>query len=174
MKYSTDPRSVLNMFLSFEPIRKEIESQLMDSKCVGGYCSFCQSETTFSFSRTNAFWTNLRGQFSCSRCNLENRFRFLLKSIEATLGFPIPGRGLVFERITPLYRRLRDNSESLLGCEYFGPGYKSGDMVQTARTINAIGDEKIRHEDMQNLSFEADTWDYIIQSDVLEHIPDPN
>lgn len=86
----------------------------------------------------------------------------------------MPGCGLVFERITPLYRRLKDNSESLLGCEYFGPEYKSGDMVHTARTINAIGNEKIRHEDMQNLSFEADTWDFIIQSDVLEHIPDPN
>jgi SAM-dependent methyltransferase len=45
--------------------------------------------------------------------------------------------------------------------EYFGPGHKSGE------TVNGI-----LHEDLQHTSFPDDTFNVIITSEVLEHVPD--
>jgi hypothetical protein len=46
--------------------------------------------------------------------------------------------------------------------EYFGPQHKSGE------TVNGV-----LHEDLMNLSFEDESIDVVISSDVLEHVPRP-
>jgi SAM-dependent methyltransferase len=46
--------------------------------------------------------------------------------------------------------------------EYFGPEFKSGELVNG-----------VRHEDLQNLSFDDNALDLILSSDVLEHMPAP-
>jgi len=46
--------------------------------------------------------------------------------------------------------------------EYLGEGYHPGQVVNG-----------IRHEDLHNLSFAENRFDYILSSDVLEHVPDP-
>jgi SAM-dependent methyltransferase len=47
--------------------------------------------------------------------------------------------------------------------EYFGPDLRSGDR----------GPDGILHEDLQDLSFEPDTFDLVLSTDVLEHVADP-
>jgi SAM-dependent methyltransferase len=51
--------------------------------------------------------------------------------------------------------------EILTTSEYFGDQYASGDYV---------GD--IRHEDLQQTSFPDEYFDFVITSDVMEHVPD--
>lgn len=46
--------------------------------------------------------------------------------------------------------------------EYFGPGYKSGQLIQG-----------ITHQDLTNLSLDDNSFDLVMSSDVFEHIPDP-
>jgi SAM-dependent methyltransferase len=46
--------------------------------------------------------------------------------------------------------------------DYFGPEYKSGDYVNN-----------ILHQDLMALSFPDNNFDYIITTDVFEHIPEP-
>jgi SAM-dependent methyltransferase len=46
--------------------------------------------------------------------------------------------------------------------EYFGTCFKSGDLV-----------EGVRHEDICNTSFPSEHFDFILSSDVLEHVPEP-
>jgi ubiquinone/menaquinone biosynthesis C-methylase UbiE len=58
-----------------------------------------------------------------------------------------------------LERRLK--SKLFVSSEYFGPAYRSGEMVKG-----------VRHEDLQHTSFADDTFDIIITSEVLEHVPD--
>lgn len=47
--------------------------------------------------------------------------------------------------------------------EYFGPQYRSGD----------AGPGGVRHEDLQQLSFPADSFDLVLSTDVFEHVADP-
>jgi SAM-dependent methyltransferase len=46
--------------------------------------------------------------------------------------------------------------------EYLGSKYKSGQIING-----------IRHEDLQNLSFNDSSFDFLISADVFEHVPDP-
>jgi len=58
-----------------------------------------------------------------------------------------------------LKRKLK--SDLLVTSEYFGPEHKSGE------TVNGV-----LHEDLQCTSFEDETFDIIITTEVLEHVPD--
>jgi SAM-dependent methyltransferase len=46
--------------------------------------------------------------------------------------------------------------------EYFGDAYAGGEIVNG-----------IRHEDLQDLSFSSDSFDLVLSSDVMEHMPCP-
>ena len=46
--------------------------------------------------------------------------------------------------------------------EYLGPERRPGEVV-----------EGVRHEDLQRLSFAAESFDLVLSSDVLEHVPEP-
>jgi SAM-dependent methyltransferase len=51
----------------------------------------------------------------------------------------------------------------LQGSEYFGPDHEPGALV-----------DGIRHEDVMNLSFEDNSFDFVLSFDVLEHVPFPD
>jgi SAM-dependent methyltransferase len=46
--------------------------------------------------------------------------------------------------------------------EYFGPQYSPGQLV-----------DGVEHQDLQSLGFEDESFDLVLTSDVLEHVPDP-
>jgi hypothetical protein len=61
----------------------------------------------------------------------------------------------------PLHRALR-GAPGYVCSEYFGPDVAGGSHV-----------DGIRHEDLQGLSFPNESFDVVLTSDVLEHMPDP-
>jgi SAM-dependent methyltransferase len=73
---------------------------------------------------------------------------------------------LLFERLSPLYDALVCQFPELLGVEFGGSELDPGSCF-------VHGGKLVRHEDMQRLSFKAETFDLVVHSDVLEHIPDP-
>jgi SAM-dependent methyltransferase len=69
----------------------------------------------------------------------------------------------IAEKKTPLYEALARNARPnlVVGSEYLGEGFVSGDVV-----------DGVRHEDLQQLSFPDASFDLVLTTEVLEHIPD--
>jgi len=70
----------------------------------------------------------------------------------------------LMEQTTPIYNWYVSKYPGLTvtGSEYLGPDVKSG------TNVNGIN-----HEDVENLSFDNESFDFIISNDVLEHVNDP-
>lgn len=75
-------------------------------------------------------------------------------------------RAYIAEQVTPFYRKLKQILPGLIGSEYMGPGYKSGQRVWDRRNWCWV-----RHEDLTALSFADKEFDLAITLDVFEHIP---
>jgi SAM-dependent methyltransferase len=72
-------------------------------------------------------------------------------------------RVFLTETTTPFHAAMKTlvAPELLATSEYFGPEHTSGDIVGG-----------VRHEDLQKSSFADDTFNFVITSDVMEHVPD--
>ena len=68
----------------------------------------------------------------------------------------------ITEQVTPLFNALTQRFPLLIGSEFLGETVKWG---QT----NGNG---VRNESLTALTFEANSFDFILSFDVLEHIPD--
>jgi SAM-dependent methyltransferase len=133
------------------------------------WCPVCARPTVAA-----GFGENLRETGICRRCGATNRNR-QMAVVACRAGAALrPGR----------VRSLRDlgalgldvyNTEAagslhavLQGAsgyrcsEYFGPEHASGDVV-----------DGVVHQDLMALSFEDDSLDLVLSSDVFEHVPDP-
>ena len=73
---------------------------------------------------------------------------------------------LIFERVTHLFKKLSERIENLHGVEFGGYDLQPGQKFFTN-----LGE--VQHEDMQNISFSENTFDLVLHSDVLEHVPNP-
>jgi SAM-dependent methyltransferase len=118
---------------------------------------------------------NLRESCDCSACGATNRKRqialIVCDAVRRTLG-----GGVDSIRDLPKYPNLviyntetggalsRELSrmKNYFSSEYFGEGHKSGE------TVNGK-----MHQDLMALSFENESIDFVISSDVFEHIPYP-
>ncbi len=67
----------------------------------------------------------------------------------------------VTEQFGRAYRWLRGRFKSVVGSEYLSSRKPSG-----ARVLG------INHQDLQDLSFPAESFDFVLSFDVLEHVPD--
>lgn len=131
-------------------------------------CTVCGEAADFE-----GFSENLRESGNCTRCGSFNRQRQMAFVLRQRLGVPVDGALALRDAVTlynlesngPLHARLA-NFGGYVCSEYFGPEYVSGKMVATSSG-------KVRHEDVQALSFPPDTFDFVMSSDVLEHVPDP-
>ncbi len=137
-----------------------------------GFCTVCGQWTRFI-----KIDPNFRESCPCEKCGATNRQRQM--ALVSAFGCP-PGPGLV-GRLPALRQMARIpsltiyNTESngsfhqqlsaipgYVCSEYFGPEHRSGETVGG-----------VLHQDLQACSFADESFDLVLSSDVMEHIPDP-
>lgn len=154
----SDIEADFNLFLNYE---KEIISFYKNVKEYKGWCSNCEKVTTLYLVENPNGWTNLREGIFCD-CGMTSRNRLVFNALKESKPF---GRFLLFERITPFFIEVQKKYPFAEGCEFFGYEYKSGE-------YKSVGDSEIRHENLLNLSYSDESFDFVFHGDVLEHVPD--
>jgi SAM-dependent methyltransferase len=103
---------------------------------------------------------NWRERLICPITQLNNRLRSCVQIIDSELS-PYPDSKIyITEQVTPLFAFLKQKFNNIIGSEYLGPD------LQPAQIKN-----NIRHEDMTNLSFGNESFDYYLSFECFEHIP---
>jgi SAM-dependent methyltransferase len=136
-----------------------------------GCCYPCQKEvefkTDFLYSHTIVNGKpvpNWRERVVCPICRMNNRTRASIQILEQTLLASKHSYVYIAEQVTPLYGALKKRFPNLIGSEYLGDKVAFG-------TMDARG---IRNESITKLTFADNAFDYILNFDVLEHVPDVN
>lgn len=167
MHWIKDINGFFAMTSAWKALTARLETSIYEEmqEPIDGYCEICNQVVGFSFSKTNNSWIDLRGEFVCQKCMFSARIRFLLSAIVNQIGELHESNILLFEQITPLYRHMKSLYPNVVGCEYLGESYLSG------QCINFNG-QHILHQDMLSSSYPDSHFDYVFHSDVLEHVPD--
>ncbi len=134
-----------------------------------GFCACCGCETMFQVSGMYSsrrlpdgrVFPNWREHLNCLSCGIVNRVRASLHVLQQVYAPRRNARIYVTERKTGTYDWMAQRYPNLQGSEYFEGGHTSGDIVNG-----------VRHEDLQNMSFDDDTFEYVLTFDVMEHVPD--
>lgn len=135
-----------------------------------GYCVACGKFTIFHISSEN-----LREDVVCKNCGCFNRQRQLLMALLSCIGGQskllwkniknIPINALIWnaEANGAFHERLSFYlGKNLISSEYISSSMKSGEIK-----------DGILHVDMQETHFEDNSLDFVLSSDVLEHMPYP-
>jgi SAM-dependent methyltransferase len=137
-----------------------------------GYCCICGTLTLFRVDHPN-----FREHVVCGRCGSRNRQRQVaLVLLSCVAGGAdklsarsnirdIPRQTVIWnaETTRALHQRLGAHlGASYIASEYVDPALKSGEKR-----------DGVLHVDMQHTHFEDDSLDYILSSDVMEHVPLP-
>ncbi|RAP40743.1 hypothetical protein BYZ73_13295 [Rhodovulum viride] len=105
---------------------------------------------------------NWREHVACMSCGLPNRVRasmhLFLQEFE-----PRPdSRIYITEQKTRLFGWLSGRFPNLTGSEYFGNRVPKGGLF-----------EGVRNENFEDLSFQSESFEFLLSFDVLEHVPHP-
>ncbi len=105
---------------------------------------------------------NAREDFCCPVTNLNARARLAVQLVDQELKLGVDSSVYITEQVTDLYRYLSCRFPRILGSEYLGESCRPGDLA-----VNGV-----RHESLEELSFESNSFDAILSFDVLEHVSD--
>lgn len=103
----------------------------------------------------------------CEKCGSNSRMRALVAFLKTYCDRDATKKAFIAEQVTPLYQKLKQIFPSLVGSEYLGPEYESGQIVE-----NICNQSCVRHEDLTALSFSNGEFDLAMSLDIFEHIPD--
>ena len=151
--------------------RQEAERELAQpfpSFTTSGFCFVCQKRTQFLSSWERAFSVgghlemNWREHMQCPRCRLNNRMRACIHLLMKIIAPTRESRIYATEQSSPLYVYLHKGFPFLQGSEF----------MQDSALVSENSSNKLRHEDLTQLSFPTHSFDVILSFDVLEHIPD--
>ncbi|GAB3371823.1 hypothetical protein GCM10027431_21300 [Lysobacter rhizosphaerae] len=147
---------------------------LADRDTVPGRCLACERDASFIVTTGARFEErpNLREGLLCSRCRLTARQRTLLLAVRETLGRNAAGGGAVLERFSRLYRMLRREYPNMTGSEFLSPRHESGRRYLWHPPGRWWRAAPVRHESITALSYRDESLDFVIHTDVLEHVPD--
>lgn len=138
-----------------------------------GKCEVCNTESKMmiDFMFANGKRPAWRESVVCPECLCNSRMRFISQKVlkEYEKGMKV----YMYERITNTYMKLANKIDNLVGSEYFGDSYVSGQMISGVEDINGnLLNEPIMHQNALNLSFENNSFDIMISCDVFEHVTD--
>ena len=110
---------------------------------------------------------NLREDLFCLWCHSFNRQRQIRYVFDrVSKSYPKPLTEMVVwntENSHALHEKLKKFPfRDYISSEFFGQGIRPGTIV-----------DGVRHEDVCNSSFPSDYFDFVLSSDVLEHVPEP-
>jgi hypothetical protein len=152
--------------------RREFEMSLIKAAThefkLGRYCYVCKKysdllvDFNYAYNVDGVLIPNWRERLVCSCCHLNNRMRATAHIFSQELHPNSNSRIYLTEQMTSLYRWFHQSYDNVTGSEYLGEAIQYG-------TFNKAG---IRNESFTRLSFEAESFDYILSFDVLEHIPE--
>jgi len=154
-------------------LNEAVSSYALARRELHGYCNLASAATTFAVSDPN-----LREGVTASVSGSRARQRLMVCGMSlalfdvADVGLDLIARTindrrstlLLAESNTPLSAALSKAVDPLLLTlsEFFSDEYRSGQLVKG-----------IRNEDLRATSFADDSLDWVLTSDVFEHIPDP-
>ena len=133
-----------------------------------GYCIACGRPVAFRVDMTGSsehggvVLPNWRETLVCPGCGLNNRMRAAIDILVRECHLHRASRIYITEQMTSLYTWFDRTLPHVRG---------SVDMAEAGRH-RRYGRKWIRNEDVTNLSFGDDKFDFILSFDVLEHVPD--
>ncbi len=134
-----------------------------------GFCFPCKQNvqfvTDFLYSSTvinGKPVPNWRERVLCPICQMNNRTRASVQLLEEYLGAKPSAAIYLAEQVTPLYAALKKRFVNLTGSEYLGDKVPFGERDTRG----------VRNESITKLMFADDAFDFILNFDVLEHVPD--
>ncbi len=150
----------------------QFAASLEDEKfTIDGFCVPCGKNVSFLVDmqvggrKTPKGWLpNWRERLECPICKMNNRQRLISTLIKQLLSVK-PGQTIyLMEQITSIYNWVHTTftDHKVIGSEYLGPEYQVGTVING-----------VRHENIENLSFNDAKFDIIISNDVFEHVPNP-
>ena len=134
-----------------------------------GFCYVCSKNVDFFSNFAHAFLNadarkipNWREHMVCPHCHLNNRMRGAIQVFEQLCEAKLDDNIYLTEQKTPLYQWFQQNYLKVIGSEYLANTVPYG----------SLDKDRIRNETLTGLTFETNTFDYILSFDVFEHIPE--
>jgi len=161
----TVPGSVTErLYPPVDHVISPIETAALGGQRLSGACTICGTTVKFE-----PFNENLRESGACPHCGSSNRQRqmaWMLRrefGVDASGPLAVPAGVCVYntEANGSLHQRLQAQPDYQCS-EYWGDKAEFGEIV-----------DGTRNEDLQALSFASASFDVVLSSDVLEHMPRP-
>ena len=139
-----------------------------------GHCDACGLATLFAVPGGAAFddRPNLREGLRCPRCRMSARQRMLFSAFAATVPAGSDVQGAVLERWSPLFHAIRRRNRRATGSEYLSPAHRGGRRYLWHPPSRPWRARIARHESITALSYADASQDFVVHSDVLEHVAD--
>ncbi|MCP5242770.1 MAG: methyltransferase domain-containing protein [Burkholderiales bacterium] len=164
MQYTSHHRQTHMANLAFE---KSLIPDTYTKFTYNGYCNVCQVfvdftvDFNYAYKVDNALVPNWRESLVCPVCHLNNRMRSVVHVFDLECHPNTDSTIYITEQTTALYKLFKQSFSNTYGSEYLGDSVSHGNSNKNG----------IRNEDLTQLSFSDDQFDFILSFDVLEHIP---
>jgi GT2 family glycosyltransferase/2-polyprenyl-3-methyl-5-hydroxy-6-metoxy-1,4-benzoquinol methylase/glycosyltransferase involved in cell wall biosynthesis/Flp pilus assembly protein TadD len=174
--YAVDSLESYRQYLSANEIQasgqKDYSSVRMkkgEAVQIDGYCWICKRPTLFrvdalypAFEDAGGASPNWRERLVCAGCGNNSRIRAFVHLAESVFHIPFDASIYLTEQTTSLFRYFKNTYINSVGSEFLGASVPPGG-------TDARG---IRNEDLTQLTFKNEQFDFVFSLEVLEHIPD--